>query len=90
LAQWFWRRKFLNDPIPFLHFCNYLPFEEELALYLNKTESPLPKDNLYPCSVIEFGLLVLEKKILKKIQCIFTLSLLSPLGEGQSLSFDQT
>jgi hypothetical protein len=32
--QWFWRR-FLNDPIPFLHFCDYLPFEEDLTLYLN-------------------------------------------------------
>jgi hypothetical protein len=20
LAQWFWRKRFLNDPIPFLHF----------------------------------------------------------------------
>jgi hypothetical protein len=37
LAQWFWRR-FFNDPIPFLHFCDYLLFEEDLALYLNKTE----------------------------------------------------
>jgi hypothetical protein len=47
LAQWFWRRRFLNDPTPFLHFCNYLPFEEDLALYLNKVESPSPNDNLY-------------------------------------------
>jgi hypothetical protein len=31
-------------------------------------------------SLIEIGLLVLEKKILKNFQCIFTLSLLSPLG----------
>jgi hypothetical protein len=46
LAQWFWRR-FLNDPTPFLHFCNFLPFEEDLALYLNKLEFPLPKDNLF-------------------------------------------
>ena len=46
LAQWFWRRRFLNDPTPFLHFCNYLPLEEELALYLNKLESPSPKDDL--------------------------------------------
>jgi hypothetical protein len=46
LAQWFWRR-FLNDPTPFLYFCEYLPFEEGLALYLNKLESSLPKDNLY-------------------------------------------
>jgi hypothetical protein len=47
LAQWFWRRKFLNDPIRFLHFCDYLPFEEDLALYLNKLEFPSPKDTLY-------------------------------------------
>jgi hypothetical protein len=47
LAQWFWRGRFLNDPILFLHFCDYLPFEEDLALYLNKLEFPLPKENLY-------------------------------------------
>ena len=41
LALWFWRRRFLNDPTPFLHFCNYLPLEEDLALYLNKLEFPL-------------------------------------------------
>jgi hypothetical protein len=42
--------------------------------------------------LIEFGLLVLvlEKKIFKNFQCIFTLSLLSPLGEGLSPSCDQT
>jgi hypothetical protein len=47
LAQWFLRIRFLNDPTPFLHFCDYLPFEEDLALYLNKLELPLPKDSLY-------------------------------------------
>jgi hypothetical protein len=47
LAQWFWRR-FLNDPTSFLHFCDYLPFEEDLALYLNKLEFSSPKDNMYP------------------------------------------
>jgi hypothetical protein len=46
LAQWFWRR-FLNDPNPFLHFCDYLPFEEDLTLYLNKLDFPSSKDNLY-------------------------------------------
>jgi hypothetical protein len=45
MAQWFWRR-FLNDPTPSLHFCDYLPFEEDLALYLNNLEFPLPKDDL--------------------------------------------
>jgi hypothetical protein len=26
------------------HFCDYLPFEEDLALYLNNLEFPLSKD----------------------------------------------
>jgi hypothetical protein len=46
LAQWC-RRRFLNDNTPFLHFCDYLPFEEDLALYLNKFDFPSSKDNLY-------------------------------------------
>jgi hypothetical protein len=29
------------------HFCNYLPFEEDLALLLNNLEFPLHKDHLY-------------------------------------------
>jgi hypothetical protein len=40
-------------------------------------------------SLIVIGLLVLEKKIFKNFQCIFTLLWLSPLGEGQSPSFEQ-
>jgi hypothetical protein len=32
----------------------------------------------------------LEKKILKNVQCILTLLLLSPLGEGLSSLFEQT
>jgi hypothetical protein len=47
LAKWCWRKRFLNDAIPFLHFCDDLPFEEDLALYLNKLEFLSPKDNLY-------------------------------------------
>jgi hypothetical protein len=39
--------KIFNDLNPFLYFCDYLPFEEDLALYLNNLESPLSKDNLY-------------------------------------------
>jgi hypothetical protein len=31
----------------FFHFCDYLPFEENLALYLNNFEFPLLKDDLY-------------------------------------------
>jgi hypothetical protein len=27
--------------------CDYIPFEEDLSLYLNKLELPSSKDNLY-------------------------------------------
>jgi hypothetical protein len=37
----------LNDPTPFLHFSDYLPFEEDLALHLKNLEFPLPKDDLF-------------------------------------------
>jgi hypothetical protein len=57
---------------------------------LNKLEFPSPKDNLIVPSLIEIGLLVLEEKLSKKFQCIFTLPLLSPLGERPSRSFEQT
>jgi hypothetical protein len=33
-------------PPQFLHICDCLPFEEDLALYLNKFEFPSPKDDL--------------------------------------------
>jgi hypothetical protein len=47
LVQWFWRKRFLNDATQFLHFCDYLPFEEDLAVYLKKLKFASPKDNLY-------------------------------------------
>jgi hypothetical protein len=39
--------KFFNDLSPFLHFYDYLPFEEDLALYMNNLEFPILKDALY-------------------------------------------
>jgi hypothetical protein len=39
--------------------------------------------------LIELDKMVLEK-IFKNVQCIFTLLLLSPLGEGHSPSFKET
>jgi hypothetical protein len=33
------------------HFCNYLPFEEDLALYLKNFEFPSSKDVLYQVSL---------------------------------------
>ena len=46
LAQWFYRRRFLNIFNLILHFRYYLPLEKGVALHLNKLESPLPKDAL--------------------------------------------
>jgi hypothetical protein len=39
-------RKIINDPTPFLQYCDYLPFGEDPALNLNNFEFPLPKDDL--------------------------------------------
>ena len=41
-------------------------------------------------SLVEIGSVVLEKKIFEFRQCIFAISLLSPLGEGWGPSFEQT
>jgi hypothetical protein len=39
-------KKFLIiDPTPILHFCDYLPFEEDHALYFNNLEFLIPKDD---------------------------------------------
>ena len=46
LAQWLWRREFFNFVNVFSSFRNYLPFEKDGALLLNKIESPLLKDAL--------------------------------------------
>ena len=45
LAQWFWRRRFLNFINVFSLFPYYLPLEKG-GLHLNKLESPSPKDAL--------------------------------------------
>jgi hypothetical protein len=47
LAQWFSREKKFNDLAKFLHSYDYLPFKEDLALYLNNLEFPLPRDDFY-------------------------------------------
>jgi hypothetical protein len=85
LAPWFWR--FLNDPTPILHFCDYLPYEEELSIYLNKLELPSSKDNLYQVW-LNLACWFWRRRFLKIFSVFFTLSLLSPLGEGLSPSLD--
>ena len=46
LDQWWCRRKSIKVFNVFLLFHNYLPFEKSVALYMNKLESPSPKDAL--------------------------------------------
>ena len=69
----------------FLLFRNYLPLKKGGALYFHKLEPPSPKDAL-----IEIGSKVVEKKIFKTCQCIFSISYLSPLENGCSPLFKQT
>jgi hypothetical protein len=70
--------RFLNDPPHFFNFGDYLPFEEDLALYLNKLELFLsPKDNMY-LSMIEFVLLVLEKILKKNSVYFYSFAIISP------------
>jgi hypothetical protein len=60
-------------PTPFLHFCYYLPFEEDLAIsFFTNFNSIHPR-------MIEFGLLVLEKKILINVSVYFySFAIISP------------
>ena len=44
LADWFWRRRFLNFVNEFSLFRIYFPLEKGGALHFNKFESPSPKD----------------------------------------------
>ena len=46
LAQWFWRRRFLNFVNVFSLFRNNLPLEKGRALHLKKLESTSPNDAL--------------------------------------------
>jgi hypothetical protein len=77
----------LNDLTAFLHFYNYLLFEQDLSFYLKNFEFPSPKDDLWQ---VELKLACwFWKRFFKIIQRIFTLSILSPLEKGYYPSFEQ-
>ena len=46
LAQWFWRRRFLNIFNIIFQCCYYLPLKKGVTLHMYKLDSPLPKDAL--------------------------------------------
>ena len=79
------QNKTFKWPTLFLNFCDYPPLKRAWPfIWILSTKG------LFVQSLIDFGLLVLEKRIFKNFQCIFTLSLLSPLGEALFPSFEQT
>ena len=70
LAQWFWRRRFLNFVNVFSLFRNYLPLGKGGALHLNKLESPSHKDAL--CQVwLKLAQWFWRRSFFKFCQCIF-------------------
>ena len=84
LSQWFLRRRFLNFVNVFSLFRYYLPSEKGMALHFLFTQW------CFVPRLVEIGPVVLKKKIFKLCQCIFAISLLSPLRKGRGPSFDQT
>ena len=90
LAQWFWRRRFLNFINVFSLFRNYLTLEKSGALHLNKLESPLPKDAL--CQVWLKLTLVLEWFLRSFLNFVNVFSLFHyylPLEKGGALHLNK-
>ena len=79
LVQWFWRR-FLNDLTPFLHFCDYHHFEEDLAFSLfEQSWIPFTQGWFVP-SLIEFGPVVLKIFFLN-FNVFYSFAIISPWGK---------
>ena len=76
-------------PPQFYIFCDYLSFEEDLALHLNKLESPSPKDDLYKVW-LNLAQLFWRRWFLNDPTPILHFLLLSPLWRGPGPSFEQT
>ena len=81
LAQWFWRRRFLNFINVFSLFHNYLPLEKGRALHLNKLESPLPKNVL--CQVwLKLAQQFWRRRFLKIVNLFLLFLNYLPFGKG--------
>jgi hypothetical protein len=81
-------KKIFKWPHPIFAFLWLSPLWRETGPLHEQFRIPISYGWFVPI-LIEIGPLVVEKKIFKKFQCIFTLLLLSPLGERQSPSFEQ-
>ena len=87
LAQWFWRRFFLISSMYFLNYFLFPPLGkrrgpsfEQILIYFTQ--------GYFLQSLVEIGLVVLERLIFKFRWYIFTLLLLSPLEKGCGPSFE--
>ena len=85
LAQWFWIRWFFNFVKVLSQFRNYLPLEKGGGLFSEQTWIPLTQRWSVPSwfKLIQwFG----KRWFFVQIrQCVFAISLLSPLGKGRAL-----
>jgi hypothetical protein len=67
-----------------LLFCNYLSFEEDLALYFNNLEFPLPKDDL--CQVwLKFACWFWRRRFFKIFSVFLLFCYYLPFGMGVTL-----
>jgi hypothetical protein len=73
-------------PPPFSHFCDYLPFEEDLVLYLKNLESPLPKDDLYQVW-LKLACWFWRRRFLKMFSVFLLFCYYLPLKKGNPLHF---
>ena len=81
LTLWFLRRRCLKFVNVFSLF-PYIPLEKGRVPSFEQTWMPISKESFVP-SLVEIGPVILENKIFKFCQWIFTISLLSPLGKGR-------
>ena len=77
LAQWFWRRRFLNFVNIFSLFHYYLLLEKVGALHLNKLKSPSPNDAL--CQVwVKLAQWFWERRFFRYFNYFHYIIILSP------------
>jgi hypothetical protein len=75
------RKWFLNDPTPFLNFCNYLSLEEDLALHLYSFDFLLPKNDLHQVW-LKLASWFWRTRFLKLLSVFLLFCYYLPLGKG--------
>jgi hypothetical protein len=84
-ALWFWRRRFLNDPTPFLQLS---PLRSGPGFYFEQFRIPFTQGKFVP-SLIEIGMLVL-KKIFKIVSVFLLFPYYLPLEYGVALHMNKS